>query len=130
MKSALVCVLLVASALCVRLDTHVGSARHVEDLKQSEWGRTLIEMMQLHAMSHGPVDELLTAIEDLLADLSTELQELEFNFGVRTNEHNAAVVRLEQDIQDAVIDTNRCDDAIENLLKPRRTQLRKKIDTL
>jgi hypothetical protein len=63
---------------------------------------------------------LLEAIEELLSDLNTALEELEFNFNVRTNEHNALVIELEQDIQDATIDIDRAEDLLNNLLFPRR----------
>ena len=46
---------------------------------------------------------MIDAIEELINDLEEELETLEFDFQVRTNEHNALVVSLEQDIQDAVI---------------------------
>jgi len=63
---------------------------------------------------------LLDAIEELLSDLNNALEELEFNFNVRTNEHNALVTELEQDIQDATIDIDRAEDLLNNLLFPRR----------
>jgi hypothetical protein len=87
-------------------------------------------MAELHSLAGGAVQELVDGIEELLSDLNEELVDLDFDFGVRTNEHNALVITLEQDIQDAEIDIQRTDDTIENLLKPRRQQLREKIATL
>jgi hypothetical protein len=55
---------------------------------------------------------------------------LEFNFNQRTSEHNALVTELEQDIQDATIDIDRAEDLLNNLLFPRRAQLRQKIANL
>jgi hypothetical protein len=106
------------------------SQKHIEELQKSRWGRAILTMVELHALSGGVVQELIDGINDLIADLNEELAELEFDFGVRTNEHNALVVKLEQDIQDAEIDVQRTDDTLENLLKPRRTQLRAKIGGL
>lgn len=37
-------------------------------------------MMALHSLSHGPVDELVQAIEDLVSDLQEELDVLESDF--------------------------------------------------
>jgi DNA repair exonuclease SbcCD ATPase subunit len=76
------------------------------------------------------VQELVDGIDDLLTDLNEELVNLDFDFGVRTNEHNSLVIQLDQDIQDAEIDIQRTDDTVENLLKPRRSQLKGKISQI
>jgi hypothetical protein len=114
--------LLVAGAFTLRVESmSKGTQKHVEELKKSQWGRTILDLVDLHSMVGGPVQELITGIEELIADLNDQLQELDFNFNVRTNEHNALVLTLEQNIQDATIDIQRADDTLENLLKPRRT---------
>ncbi|KAM3147408.1 hypothetical protein pb186bvf_000659 [Paramecium bursaria] len=104
--------------------------KHVEKLKETKWGTTLLSMMQLHAKSNGPVQELIQAIADLIDDLENELEQLNLDFKVRTNEHNAITTQLELDIQAATIDYQRTTDTIENLLTPRRDQLKAKIDKL
>jgi hypothetical protein len=38
---------------------------------------------------------LIDAIEELINDLEEELEELEFNFSQRTNEHNSLVIGYE-----------------------------------
>jgi predicted phage tail protein len=87
----------------------------------------LFNLMQLHAAVKGPVQELIDAIEELIEDLTTDLQELDFNFQQRTNEHNALVIALEQDIRDAESDVARMDDTINELLIPRRSQIKTRI---
>ena len=87
-------------------------------------------MAELHSKVGGAVQELVDGIEDLLQDLNEELSDLDFDFGVRTNEHNSLVISLEQDIQDADIDIQRTADTIDNLLKPRRSQLKDKLAAL
>jgi hypothetical protein len=49
-------------------------------------------------LATGPVQEPLDAIEELVTqinDLNTALEELEFNFNVRTNEHDSLVLSLD-----------------------------------
>jgi hypothetical protein len=46
-------------------------------------------------MAGGPVQELIEAIEELINDLNEGLEQLEFDFTVRTNEHNALVIEFE-----------------------------------
>ncbi|CAD8182504.1 unnamed protein product [Paramecium pentaurelia] len=104
--------------------------KHIEDLHKSKWGKTLLSMMALHSQSQGPVDELVQAIEDLVADLQEELDVLEFNFGQRTNEHHKIVTTLEQEINQAVLDYQRTQDTLENLLYPRRENLKNKIEQI
>jgi hypothetical protein len=53
-------------------------------------------MISLHSLSKGPVDELIKAIDDLIADLNSELEELEQNYSLRTDEHNREVITLTQ----------------------------------
>lgn len=86
-----------------------------------------MELITLHSAVQGPVEELLQAIEELVADLNAALQELEFNFQVRTNEHFSLQTELTQDIQDADADVGRLDDLINNLLVPRRSAIKAKI---
>lgn len=76
-------------------------------------------MVQLHAMVQGPIDELIDALEELVADVNASLEEVEHNFHVRTTEYNANVIRLNQQVQDAEIDINRTEDLLDNLLYPR-----------
>jgi predicted phage tail protein len=87
----------------------------------------MLNFVQLHTAVKGPIDELLAAIEELIEDLNNDLQELEFDFQTRTNEHNAMVVALEQDIRDAESDIARMDDTINELLIPRRSQIKARI---
>lgn len=84
----------------------------------------------MHSAAGGILQDLTGAIEEMLAQMNEELEELQFNFATRTNEHNSLVLGYEQDIQDADIDINRSQDTLDNLLFPRREQLKNKIATL
>ncbi|CAD8083072.1 unnamed protein product [Paramecium sonneborni] len=120
---------LIAVAFTARVQER-NLAKISTDLKKSTYGSALLHLVELHSMAGGPVQELIDAIEELINDLEDELEELEFNFQVRTNEHNALVVSLEQDIQDAVIDVNNTQDTLDNLLFPRRQQLQVRIEQI
>ncbi|CAD8049227.1 unnamed protein product [Paramecium primaurelia] len=128
MKS-LILIALIAVAFTARVQER-NMAKVQADLAKSTYGKALLHLVELHSMAGGPVQELIDAIEELINDLEEELETLEFNFQVRTNEHNALVVSLEQDIQDAVIDVNNTQDTLDNLLYPRRDQIQSKIDTV
>jgi TolA-binding protein len=125
MKAILLFTLL-ALAFSARLRT-TNTQKIVSELQQTNYGSALLHLVQLHSMAAGPVQELIDAIEELINDLNEELVDLETDFQTRTNEHNAQVIALEQDIQDAEIDIERADDVIQNLLLPRRAQLQKRI---
>ncbi|CAD8057286.1 unnamed protein product [Paramecium sonneborni] len=128
MKS-IILIALIAVAFTVRVQER-NMAKIQTELAKSTYGSALLHLVELHSMAGGPVQELIDAIEELINDLEEELETLEFNFQVRTNEHNALVVSLEQDIQDAVIDVNNTQDTLDNLLYPRRNQIQSKIDTV
>ena len=73
-----------------------------DDLMKTTLGRNLFALAELHSAVGGPVEELLAAIEELviiyfikpfkIADLSEELNTLDFNFQARTNEHFSLTV--------------------------------------
>ncbi|CAD8055795.1 unnamed protein product [Paramecium sonneborni] len=128
MKS-IILIALIAIAFTARVQER-NMAKIQTELAKSTYGSALLHLVELHSMAGGPVQELIDAIEELINDLEEELETLEFNFQVRTNEHNALVVSLEQDIQDAVIDVNNTQDTLDNLLYPRRNQIQSKIDTV
>ncbi|CAD8125241.1 unnamed protein product [Paramecium sonneborni] len=100
------------------------------ELQKSNYGRALLHLVELHSMAGGSVSELVDAIEELVNDLEDGLEFLEFNFQRRTNEHNALLVQLNQQIQQAQIDVSRSEDVIDNLLLPRKEQLEVRIENL
>lgn len=62
MTRTIILALLAFIALGVSVHEGVGM-RHkqhpLEELSKSEWGKTIVEMLALHAQSQGPVDELV-----------------------------------------------------------------------
>ncbi|KAM3137389.1 hypothetical protein pb186bvf_010569 [Paramecium bursaria] len=131
MRSIAVCLVLAIAVSAFNTEGLSRSAqKHYEQLQQSNWGKAILELAELHASTGGVLNDLVGAIEEMIQQLNDELEELEYNFGVRTNEHNADVQNLTQEIQDADIDIQRSTDTLDNLLKPRREQLKTKIDNL
>ncbi|CAD8164464.1 unnamed protein product [Paramecium octaurelia] len=122
-------ILLISLATCAKIKSQSPQKLQAE-LQKTNYGRALLHLVELHSMAGGSVSELLDAIEELVNDLEDGLELLDFNFQRRTNEHNALLVQLNQQIQQAVIDVSRSDDVIENLLNPRKEQLELRIATL
>ncbi|CAK92033.1 unnamed protein product (macronuclear) [Paramecium tetraurelia] len=125
----LIIALVICLATCAKLRSQSPQKLQAE-LQKSNYGRALLHLLELHSMAGGAVSELVDAIEELVNDLDEGLQFLDFNFQRRTNEHNALLVQLNQQIQQAQIDVSRSEDLIENLLVPRKEQLEVRIETL
>ncbi|KAM3144293.1 hypothetical protein pb186bvf_003457 [Paramecium bursaria] len=125
----LVLTVLILSVLSLRVQRQSPQKLQAE-LAKSNYGRALLHLVELHSLAQGPVQELIEGIEELVNDLQTGLEDLDYGFARRTNEHNSLVVQLNQAIQDAQIDVSRSEDVIDNLLIPRRDQLIARIDNL
>ncbi|CAK61287.1 unnamed protein product (macronuclear) [Paramecium tetraurelia] len=130
MKTICVLVLVIALASSLKSTLRQTPQKLQAELQKSHYGKALLHLVELHSMAGGAVSELVDAIEELDNDLIDGLQLLDFNFQQRTNQHNALVVSLNQQINDAQIDISRSEDVIENLLVPRREQLETRIATL
>lgn len=103
MKYLLLVALIVFSS-AVRIQER-NVAKIQTELQKSTYGKALLHLVELHSMAGGAVQELIDAIEELINDLQEGLEKLDFDFQVRTNEHNSLVIGYEQDIQDAEIGT-------------------------
>ena len=101
MKTVFVVLLLVTACLSANMRQQKSQNKNIQDLKESKWGRTLLKLVQMHSQAKGAVEELVDAIEELISDLNTALEELEFDFQYKTNTHNSDVIALTQNIQDA-----------------------------
>ncbi|CAD8111682.1 unnamed protein product [Paramecium primaurelia] len=130
MKTIFVLVLVIVLASSLKSTFRQTPQKLQTELQKSNYGKALLHLLELHSMAGGAVSELVDAIEELDNDLIDGLQLLEFNFQQRTNQHNALVVQLNQQINDAQIDISRSEDVIENLLIPRREQLENRIANL
>jgi len=47
--------------------------KHIEELSKSRWGKTMLSMVELHALAGNVVDDLVQGIEELIVDLNDEL---------------------------------------------------------
>ncbi|KAM3145435.1 hypothetical protein pb186bvf_002479 [Paramecium bursaria] len=117
---------LIAMALTLKVSER-NMAKVQTELAKSTYGSALLHLLELHALAGGAVQELVDAIEELVNDLEVAIEQLDFNFQQRTNEHNSLVLGYQQDAQDATIDINRTQDTLDNLLFPRKEQLSNKI---
>jgi hypothetical protein len=71
MKAILIASLLIVCSLATthRAMTNA-ELNKIETLKKSgTWGGYMIELAEMHLMAQGPVDALITGIEEVLADL-------------------------------------------------------------
>jgi len=64
MMKFIVLTLLIVSTLQVSLK--LSPAKKVEELRNSKFGRTLLQLMSLHSQVQGPLEELVEAIEELV----------------------------------------------------------------
>ncbi|CAD8095879.1 unnamed protein product [Paramecium sonneborni] len=112
------------------ISSKISHAKKLEELHSSKLGKTILNLVMLHSQVQGPISELIEAIEELIVDINTNIDEVEYKFQVRTNEHNSYVAQVGQQLQDAEQDIARMIDVIDNLLIPRRDQIRNKIESL
>jgi hypothetical protein len=76
----------------------------IEKIRQSGWGKVVLDLAELHMESKGPIEELIKAIEDLAADLNTRLEAEETAYTTATNKHEEEVRRLNGEIAQAKLD--------------------------
>lgn len=95
MKAILIVALLAFASIALKPEGFSRNAmKHYDNLQKTGLGQTLLAMVELHSLSGGILQDLVGAIEEMIQEMNDELNELEFQFGVRTNEHNALVVNL------------------------------------
>ena len=61
----------------------------------------MISLAEMHLMAQGPVDALITGIEEVLSDLERKHTAADVAFAKRTDEHNSEVRRLTDLINEA-----------------------------
>lgn len=64
MRRLLILSILLVAAVSVNLK--ISPMKKVEELKNTKFGRTLLQLISLHSQVRGPIEELLEAIEDLV----------------------------------------------------------------
>eukprot|EP01006_Ploeotia_vitrea_P049790 TRINITY_DN67376_c0_g3_i2.p2 TRINITY_DN67376_c0_g3~~TRINITY_DN67376_c0_g3_i2.p2 ORF type:complete len:113 (+),score=9.24 TRINITY_DN67376_c0_g3_i2:36-374(+) len=105
MKVAVLClIVLFSTAQAVQLHKSLTNAqiRRIENLKKTNtWGATLMNLAELHLAAGGPIDGLVAAIEEVISDLETKIENAHAAFDKRTNEHNQEVRRLTDLINEA-----------------------------
>lgn len=83
-----------------------------------KWASIVMKMAELHLMAQGPVDTLVDAINEVVADLEEKLEGAHAEYDRRTNEHNQEVRRLTDLIREASSDIANSQELIANILTP------------
>lgn len=104
------CSALKAKKLSTSQQSRIGEIR-----KSNTWAGILMNLAELHMMAKGPLDDLVAAIQDTVADLGYKREKRDASYVKRTNEHNALVSQLESDIANAEADIESIEDLLVSL---------------
>ncbi|CAK70584.1 unnamed protein product (macronuclear) [Paramecium tetraurelia] len=128
MKLALV--LLALIGLTYGISSKISHAKKLEELQRTKLGQAILNLVNLHSQVQGPIQELVEMIEELIQDINNNMEDVQYTFLMRTNEHNSYIVQVSQQLQDADSDIARMMDVIDNLLMPRKIQITTRIESL
>ncbi|CAD8147173.1 unnamed protein product [Paramecium octaurelia] len=128
MKLALV--LLALIGLTYGISSKISHAKKLEELQRTKLGQAILNLVNLHSQVQGPIQELVEMIEELIQDINNNMEDVQYAFLMRTNEHNSFIVQVSQQLQDADQDIARMMDVIDNLLMPRKYQITTRIESL
>jgi ABC-type transporter Mla subunit MlaD len=130
----LVLALLVVSTLSLGMNHHklsTAQVKQIENVKsQVTWGKVILELAELHMFAKGPLDELLTAIQNLISDLGQKTDFAIEQFDERTSNHNSLEQRLTDDINTAQVQIAHTETFLANVLYVAKSQLEGDIDQL
>jgi hypothetical protein len=76
----------------------------------------MLNLAELSMMTEGPLDGLLQAINDVIADLQVKLQQADQDFETRTGQHNNEVKRLNDEITNAQLDISNTETFLRDVL--------------
>lgn len=121
--AVLLATLMISSSLAIEMKlTHV-QEKKMKELQQEKWGKIIFTMAELHSLAGGAVEELTTAIEQLIADIGDRIDELDEEYNDRTLFHQSEVTRIGGDISDAQISVSSTTNLLENIFYPERAKL-------
>lgn len=116
MKLAVLCVCV---AMVMAIDQVTLSINdRLAPIQETNAGKFIIQMAEMHAQMNGALDELIETINALENDLQDELKNLDADFARRTNSHTKTVNELTLSIGTAEIDIASSQDSIDNYLEP------------
>ncbi|CAD8096912.1 unnamed protein product [Paramecium sonneborni] len=128
MKLALV--LLALIGLSYGISSKISHVKKLEELQRTKLGKTILNLVNLHSLVQGPIQELIETIEELIEDIKNNIDDNYYKFQMRTNEHNLYISQVNQQLQDADQEIARMIDVIDNLLIPRSDQITIRIQSL
>ncbi|CAD8147730.1 unnamed protein product [Paramecium pentaurelia] len=126
----LVLVLFTLIGLSYGISSKISHAKKLEELQRTKLGQAILNLVNLHSLVQGPIQELIETIEELIQDINNNMEDVQYKFLMRTNEHNSFIVQVSQQLQDADQDIARMIDVIDNLLIPRKDQINNRIRSL
>jgi predicted nucleic acid-binding Zn-ribbon protein len=84
-------------------------------------------MALLNAKSGNPIDALVEAINKVVADVDTKIEEEDNAFDIRTGEHNAEIKRLNREVDNANADIARTETFLSEVLYVMKATLEREI---
>jgi peptidoglycan hydrolase CwlO-like protein len=76
----------------------------------------MMNLAELHLMTGGPLDELVDAVEEVVADLDRKIEKSHHEYQLRTDEHNREVSRINSEISTANEDIAHTTEFLQNVL--------------
>jgi len=131
-KIAIVFALMVVASMAVTT-SHISSAQEkkINDLvHDKKWASIIMNLAELHLMAQGPIDTLVSAIQDVIADLEAKQERTHAEYDQRTSDHGAEVRRLNDDIRNAITTIANTNEHIDNVLIPQKEQLEEELVNL
>lgn len=89
-----------------------------------------MNLAELHLMAKGPIENLVSAIQDVVADLEIKTQNTHVEFDQRTNEHQSETRRLTDQITNTIASIATLTEHIDNILIPQQNQLNEELTQL
>jgi hypothetical protein len=102
----------------------------LEKVKQNEMGALLMDLAQIHMATEGPLEDLVQALNDLIADTQGALDSENSNFVAATEAHDNAVSRWGALISSAESDIASTESILADILRPRKASLEDTIANL
>lgn len=129
---AIVFALMVVAATATSNLAHSSTTKQkIQDLVQDKkWASIIMNLAELHLMAQGPIDTLVSAIQDVIADLEAKQVRSQEEYDQRSSEHDSEVRRLNDEITNALSIIANTEELIANILVPQSEQLNSEIANL
>jgi hypothetical protein len=132
MKAVLIATLLLVSAFSLGVNHHKltsAQTKQIESIrKDNTWGKIILDLSEMHMLAKGPLDELLSAISNLVSDLGDKTEKANVEFDEREQKHNSLVQSLTDDINTAQVQIAHTETFLANVLYVTKTTLEDNID--